>query len=130
MRWLRAFMVLVVLTGAGACGIGGDRAGVTVLAPWTGAEGAVFRQVLDRFTAKTGIRVDFQGTRALNQVLTAEVQKGTPPDIAVLPSLGDLASYVRRDAVRPLDEVLSGEQSHSPRWVQLERVEKGWQRAR
>jgi alpha-glucoside transport system substrate-binding protein len=118
--------------GGAACSVGGERAGVTVLAPWTGAEGAMFRQVLDKFTAKTGIRVDFQGTRALNQVLTAEVQKGTPPDIAVLPSLGDLASYVRRDAVRPLDTVIDSraEQSHSPRWVQLERIAKNGQRAR
>ena len=116
-----ALMLLVASSGV-ACGAVTDS--VTVLAPWTGAEGAVFRQVLDRFTAKTGIRVEFQGTRALNQVLTAEVQKGTPPDIAVLPSLGDLAGYVRRDAVRPLDEVIESraEQSHSPRWVQLERV--------
>src|SRR5690349_21382391 len=109
MRTVRAVAlaaVTVLLAGSGACGVGGDGAGVTVLASWTGGEATAFRKVLDRFTAKTGIRVDFQGTRALNQVLTAEVQKGTPPDIAVLPSPGDLASYVRRAAVRPLDDVI------------------------
>ena len=123
--------VTCLVAGSGACA-GGDGTGVTVLASWTGGEAAAFRQVLDRFTAKTGIRVSYQGTRALNQVLTTEVQKGTPPDIAVLPSLGDLASYVRRSAVRPLDDVIDtgGEQSHSPQWLRLEQMENGNGRAR
>jgi alpha-glucoside transport system substrate-binding protein len=127
MRTVRAVAlaaVALLLTGTAACA-GGDRAGVTVLASWTGGEADAFRQVLDRFTARTGIRVDFRGTRALNQVLTAEVQKGTPPDIAVLPSPGDLASYVRRSAVRPLDDVIDAgaEQSHSPQWLHLEQMD-------
>ncbi|BCJ46037.1 ABC transporter substrate-binding protein [Actinoplanes ianthinogenes] len=116
--------VVVLLTATAAC-TGGDRAAVTVLASWTGGEAAAFRQVLDRFTDKTGIKVDLQGTRALNQVLTAEVQKGTPPDIAVLPSLGDLAGYVRRSAVRPLTGVIDAgtEQSHSAQWLRLEQLD-------
>lgn len=127
MRAVRAVAlaaVVVLLSASGACAAG-DRAAVTVLASWTGGEAAAFRQVLDRFTDTTGIRVDLQGTRALNQVLTAEVQKGTPPDIAVLPSLGDLASYVRRSAARPLDDVIgtAGEQSHSPQWQRLEQMD-------
>jgi alpha-glucoside transport system substrate-binding protein len=127
MRTVRAVAlaaVALLISGSAACA-GGDRAVVTVLASWTGGEGEAFRQVLDRFTDRTGIRVDFQGTRALNQVLTAEVQKGTPPDIAVLPSPGDLASYVRRSAVRPLDDVIDtgAEQSHSPQWLRLERMD-------
>ncbi|BEL04165.1 ABC transporter substrate-binding protein [Actinoplanes sichuanensis] len=113
--------VALLLTGTGAC-TGGDRSSVTVLASWTGGEADAFRQVLDRFTAETGIRVDYQGTRALNQVLTAEVQKGTPPDIAVLPSPGDLGGYVRRSAVRPLDDMTDTAQSHSPQWLRLERI--------
>jgi alpha-glucoside transport system substrate-binding protein len=131
LRSVTAVAVTIALAGTGACA-GRDDAGVTVLASWTGDEAAAFRQVLDRFTAETGIRVELQGTRALNQVLTAEVQKGTPPDIAVLPSLGDLASYVRRSAVRPLDDVIDagGQQSHSPQWEQLERLHDGSRRAR
>ncbi|MBO3743040.1 ABC transporter substrate-binding protein [Actinoplanes flavus] len=124
--------VAALLTGSGGCAAGGDDAGVTVLASWTGREATAFREVLDRFTARTGIRVDYQGTRALNQVLTTEVQKGTPPDIAVLPSPGDLASFVRRGAVRPLDDVIGtgAEQSHSPQWLRLEQIENANGRAR
>lgn len=126
MRTMRAVAlaaVALLVTGIGACA-GGDRSSVTVLASWTGGEAEAFQQVLDRFTAQTGIRVDYRGTRALNQVLTAEVQKGAPPDIAVLPSPGDLGGYVRRSAVRPLDDVIDtgAEQSHSPQWLRLEQI--------
>ncbi|WP_203832824.1 ABC transporter substrate-binding protein [Actinoplanes lobatus] len=125
MRAAALAVVAALLTGAGACGAGGDGESVTVLASWTGGEATAFREVLDRFTARTGIRVDYQGTRALNQVLTTEVQKGTPPDIAVLPSPGDLASFVRRGAVRPLGDVIDAgaEQTHSPQWLRLEQIE-------
>ncbi|WP_199752744.1 ABC transporter substrate-binding protein [Actinoplanes sp. ATCC 53533] len=131
MRAVALAAVALLLSGSAACA-GGDRVGVTVLASWAGGEAAAFRQVLDRFTAKTGIRVHFQGTRALNQVLTAEVLKGTPPDIAVLPSPGDLAGYVRRSAVRPLDDVIDAgsAQSHSPQWLHLERMDNANGRAR
>jgi alpha-glucoside transport system substrate-binding protein len=134
MRTVRAMAlpaVTLLLAATGACARGDDTP-VTVLASWTGGEATAFRQVLDRFTAKTGIRVDFQGTRALNQVLTAELQKGTPPDIAVLPSPGDLANYVRRNAVRPLDDVIDApaQQSHSPQWLRLEQMSNGTGRAR
>ncbi|MFC4068616.1 ABC transporter substrate-binding protein [Actinoplanes subglobosus] len=126
MRTVRAVAmaaVVLLLGGSAACA-GRDDQGVTVLASWTGGEADAFRQVLDRFTDRTGITVDYQGTRALNQVLTAEVQKGTPPDIAVLPSPGDLAGYIRRSAVRPLDDVIDAGagQSHSPQWLRLERM--------
>jgi alpha-glucoside transport system substrate-binding protein len=127
MRRLALLLVLFMLLPVGGCTFG-DKGGVTVLSPWTGAEGAAFQQVLDRFTKKTGIKVEVQGTRALEQVLTAGVQKGTPPDIAVLPSLGELAGYVRQGAVAALDD--PSERSRGGRWVQLEQVQAGGRTAR
>jgi alpha-glucoside transport system substrate-binding protein len=75
---------------------------VTVLATWTGAEETNFRKVLDRFHETTGIEVTYQGTRAARQVLLSEVQKGTPPDIAVLPFPTEMATYRSRSLLRPL----------------------------
>jgi alpha-glucoside transport system substrate-binding protein len=114
---------VLVTVGLGAC-TGADAGSVTVLASWTGAEEQAFRQVLDGFTAHTGIHYDYHGTRALSQVLVSDVQKGSPPDVAVLPNLGELANYVRRDALHPLDDVIgqSQESSHSPQWLELEKA--------
>ncbi|MET7764796.1 ABC transporter substrate-binding protein [Streptomyces sp. NPDC005393] len=98
---------LVVLSAVGAGDMRGrqSNASVTVLASWTGQEAAAFHALLDRFTARYGIRVDYQGTTALREVLSSEVKAGTPPDIAVLPSPGDLAAYA--DMLTQLDTVLS-----------------------
>jgi alpha-glucoside transport system substrate-binding protein len=130
-RTFASLVAVLLATGVGACA-GGDPGSVSVLASWTGAEQAAFQQVLDRFSRQTGIRVHYEGTRALSQVLASDVQQGTAPDIAVLPSLGDLAGYVRQDALRPLDDVISQSQdrSHSPQWRQLETLPRGGQRHR
>jgi hypothetical protein len=39
------------------------------------------------------VRVVYQGTSALDQVLQADLSKGTPPDVVVLPRPGDLQGY-------------------------------------
>ncbi|MDT0309033.1 extracellular solute-binding protein [Streptomyces sp. DSM 44917] len=77
--------------------------GVTVLASWTGDDAAAFAELTDAFTAETGIAVNYQGTTALREVLLSQVQSGSPPDIAILPSLGQLAEYVERGLAFPLD---------------------------
>ncbi|MFJ4635632.1 ABC transporter substrate-binding protein [Streptomyces hygroscopicus] len=100
--WL---VVLCALT-AGDTGVRQSRGGVTVLATWTGAEGQAFRELLDAFTRDHGIHVDYQGTTALREVLSSEVDSGTPPDIAVLPSSGELAAYARQGLLAELDGVV------------------------
>ena len=83
---------------------------VTVLASWSGDEEKAFRGVLDAFTADTGIRVEYQGTSAQREVLLGEVQAGAPPDIAVLPSSGELVDYARLGQVQPLSGVITPDQ--------------------
>lgn len=109
-RRLAAAVALLVLAAA-AVGVGGcaDRSTgrtVTVLASWTGTEESAFRRLLDEFRREEGVEVAYQGTRALRQVLLSDVQKGTPPDVAVLPSPGELAAYLHQGLLRPLDRVI------------------------
>ena len=40
------------------------------------------------FEDATGVRVQYEGTRDLNAVLTTRVQGGNPPDLAGLPGPG------------------------------------------
>ncbi|MCP2164312.1 ABC transporter substrate-binding protein [Goodfellowiella coeruleoviolacea] len=119
-------LVLVVLANAGAGGCASDRLGgaVSLLGPWTGAEEDQFRQALRVFSARTGTQVDYQGTRALGQVLLNDVQQGTPHDVAVLPSPGELARYAAEHAVLPLDDVVGPEweSEYSPQWRKLARA--------
>jgi alpha-glucoside transport system substrate-binding protein len=101
-------LVLALLCTAGlhACSPDGAKGSVSVLATWVGVEEDQFETVLDAFTTKTGIHVNYEGTRAISQVLAANVQAGTPPDVAVLSSPGELAGYARNHQLYPLDGVL------------------------
>ncbi|MCX2729326.1 ABC transporter substrate-binding protein [Saccharopolyspora sp. NFXS83] len=118
-------VLAMLLAGLSGCRIPGTAGSVTVLGPWTGREQTEFTRALDEFTAQTGIRVDFQGTRALGQVLSSGLRDGTPPDVAVLPSIGDLPRY--GDRLEPLDDVLDRgwTAEHSRQWQDLARVGGG-----
>ncbi|WP_370945407.1 ABC transporter substrate-binding protein [Amycolatopsis sp. cg5] len=120
------FLLLTVLLLTGACTAVAKPA-LSVLASWTGDEEKAFKAVLRGFTEETGIEVTYTGTRALSQVLRSDVQKGQPPDVAVLPSPGELATYVRTGDVQPIDGVLGPhpEESYSEQWLQLQRAGTG-----
>jgi alpha-glucoside transport system substrate-binding protein len=118
----------VLLLGANACGTAGPGR-VIVLASWTGAEEADFRTVLRAFTSATGIEFDYQGTRALDQVLASDVQHGTSPDVAVLPNPGSLATYARGGKLQPLDTLLGPQEGYPEQWRDLEKAGTGRQYA-
>jgi alpha-glucoside transport system substrate-binding protein len=124
-RWARALLsvaALLVAAGPAACA-GPDAGTVSVLATWTGGEESDFRNVLNAFTADTGIEVNYTGTRALSEVLASDVQEDTTPDVAVLPSIGELASYARRNALKPLDGLIDQSTAgRSRQWLELEKA--------
>jgi alpha-glucoside transport system substrate-binding protein len=101
----KALLGVILLLAGALAGCASTGPVVSVIAIWTGEEGARFQRILDAFTAKTGIMVDYQGTRAVDQVLASDVAKGTPPDIAILSRPNDLARYQRAGDLQPLDEV-------------------------
>jgi alpha-glucoside transport system substrate-binding protein len=114
---------VLVAASVGACaGVGAGS--VSVLVVWSGDTKDAFQAVLDEFTKTKGIKVNLTGTRALSQVLASDVQKGSPPDIAVLPSLGELAGYARRGALQPLDGVIDQSKAdpRSQQWLELEKA--------
>jgi alpha-glucoside transport system substrate-binding protein len=83
--------------------IGGE---VSMLGPWGGDEEAPLRAVLEPFEARTGITVNYTGSRDLVNLLRIGVDSGTPPDIADLPSPGVLAEFAKGGALTPLDDVI------------------------
>lgn len=79
---------------------------VNVLAVWGGAELENFRQVVKPFEDATGIRVNYEGTRDLNAVLTTRVQGGNPPDVAGLPGPGQLEEFAQAGKLVALNNVV------------------------
>lgn len=120
---IRLLVLILVLAGLPACASSGSAGTVQVLASWTGGEEKSFRAVLDAFEAEENIRVEYVGTRAVGQVLQSDVQQGSPPDIAVLPSPGELASYARDGYLVPLDDIVEERgDEYSGQWLQLEKA--------
>lgn len=80
---------------------------VTLLANWTGDNERRFREdVLDPFEERHHIHVEYQGSSAESQVLSADVEAGTQPDVAVLTGPGELASYYHDGRLEPVDGLI------------------------
>jgi alpha-glucoside transport system substrate-binding protein len=121
-QWVRAAAAVtaVLLAVATAACASDDKGSVSVLGTWTGHEGDMFEQVLGAFQKKTGIKVRYTGTRAVGEVLASAVQRGFPPDVAVLPGPGELRTYVGH-GLQPLDGVLDVG-TLGPLWRNLQKL--------
>ena len=81
-------------------------AGVSILAVWGGDEEAGFRQLLDGFTAETGISYTYEGDRDVQEVVKQRLAGGNPPDIAIIPRPGEIAALAKAGALIPLSSML------------------------
>lgn len=103
---------LAVLAAAVVVGVRalGQEPTVTLLANWTRDDEKNFRKsVIEPFERKYHIHVDYQGSNAESQVLGADVEAGTPPDVVVLTGPGELAEYARQKNLLPLEDLVDPE---------------------
>jgi alpha-glucoside transport system substrate-binding protein len=103
--------------------IGGS---VSVLAVWGGSELDIFNNMVKPFQDRTGITVNYEGTRDIQAVLTTRVQAGNPPDIAGLPGPGQMAEFARQGKLVDLAAVLDlarMHQEYAQSWLDLGTVD-------
>jgi alpha-glucoside transport system substrate-binding protein len=96
------------------------------LAVWGGDERESFLAMVKPFEERTGVKVEYEGTRDLNAVLTTRVQGGNPPTVAALPGPDQMAEFARRGALVSLDRVLnpnSLRQHYAQAWLDLGSVD-------
>jgi alpha-glucoside transport system substrate-binding protein len=118
-RTLGVLGVCLALLAALVVGVNAYRwnGSVTLLANWTGDDEKNFTaQVISRFEKKYRIHVIYQGSSAESQVLAADLETGTPPDVAVLPGPGELADYAYDGHLQPLDKLV-GTKDFSTTWM-------------
>lgn len=82
---------------------------ITVIANWGGGERDAFQKVIDAFTAKTSIPVNYEQSRNLEALVRTRVAGGNPPDIAFEPRPGALAEFAKAGNLIPLDEPVGKE---------------------
>ncbi|MFC4472628.1 ABC transporter substrate-binding protein [Streptomyces xiangluensis] len=117
-RFRTVLLVCALLFTAAACELAApgrteDQEKVTILGTWTGRQGEQFEELLDGF----GIPYEYQGTAAQREVLLSEVQAGEPPDIVIMPGLGELAEYANQGRLEELSHHDIYEKSeYGPPW--------------
>jgi ABC-type glycerol-3-phosphate transport system substrate-binding protein len=74
----------------------GAAGSLNVLSLWGGSEEAAFKAMLDAFTAKTGIAVNYEADRnTYSTTLQSRITGGNPPDIAIIPGIGFLRRFAK-----------------------------------
>lgn len=101
---------------------------VTMMGVWGGHELEIFQEVMAAFTAKTGIEVQFEGTRDLPTLLQTRLAAGNPPDVAAIPGPGAMKEYVAQGALVDLSQVLDLDrlqEDMGPAWIELGSYQDG-----
>ncbi|NUP38494.1 MAG: extracellular solute-binding protein [Streptomyces sp.] len=108
------FVVVLLLTAATGIVVvwaeQDDQQPVTILGTWTGTQEQQFKEVLQGF----GIPFRYQGTAAQREVLLSKVQSGEPPDIVIMPGIGELAEYADQKRLKRLNGLYDPQQYGSP----------------
>ncbi|MEV6490879.1 hypothetical protein AB0M20_20005 [Actinoplanes sp. NPDC051633] len=104
-------MAVALLTAAalhGCTGATADDRVLVVLGPWpdNSIEATVFVRVLKAYEKKATLDITYQGTRAIGQVLSGKIKDGTLPDVAIMPQVGEMASYATEDLARPVTSLV------------------------
>ena len=94
---------------------------VNILGPETGAEGEGFLEAFVPFEERTGIDVQYSGTRDATTELNLALEAGDPPDIVVIPQPGRILQFGETgDAVAlPQDMLDRIAGAYDPFWFDL-----------
>jgi alpha-glucoside transport system substrate-binding protein len=81
---------------------------VEILGVWKDDEAKRFEQVLDRFSAQTGVQAVYSSTngRDITAVLDERLAAGTAPELTFVPQPGVLQRYARSGQIRPIDDIV------------------------
>ncbi|MEO8229187.1 MAG: extracellular solute-binding protein [Chloroflexota bacterium] len=94
--------------GSPGASTGGGQLGgsVSVIGTWTGAEQESFLAMVKPWEDQTGAKVEYTGTRDINNILSTGIRSGLLPDLAGLPGPGQMQEYAKAGALKPLTDVV------------------------
>ncbi len=79
---------------------------VRMSGPFTDNDAVKFNESMKSFTEKTGIKVEYEGSKEFEASIAIRVNGGNPPDIADFPQPGLLENFVKAGKVVDLNKVL------------------------
>jgi alpha-glucoside transport system substrate-binding protein len=93
-------------TSGSASGSTGSGKTLTIMTSNSGKDAAGYEAVLAAFTAKTGIKVEHEGTQEFESQIVARAEGGNPPDLAEFPQSGLLKDIDKINPMVDLSKVL------------------------
>src|SRR5262249_1287491 len=95
-------LATVLVAGGNARPASKSASSIEVFSLWGGSEQEAFLKVTAAFTKATGIDVKYTSGRDFTTDLRARLAAGNPPDVAIVPRPGFLASYARQGVLKDL----------------------------
>jgi alpha-glucoside transport system substrate-binding protein len=95
---------------------------VTLFGPYTGEYEAKLIDSLAEFEDWTGIDIQYSGSGDFETTLTAEVDRGSPPDIAIFDIPSELLGFVRRGEVVDVSTFLNPDwlaRNYKQSWLEM-----------
>ncbi|MFC0213678.1 ABC transporter substrate-binding protein [Paenibacillus chartarius] len=79
---------------------------VTMFGPFTDADQVKFENSIKEFETKTGIDIQYEGSKEFEATISIRVDGGNAPDIADFPQPGLLASFVKKGKVLDVNKLM------------------------
>ncbi|MHC1783198.1 MAG: ABC transporter substrate-binding protein [Anaerolineaceae bacterium] len=99
---------------------------VTMEGPFTDADAVKFDNSVKDFEDKTGIDIQYTGSKEFEASITIKVEGGNPPDIVDFPQPGLLGSLVAKDLAVDLTDVIDQDwlkENYNQSWLDMAMME-------
>ncbi len=94
---------------------------VTMTGPFTDNDAVKFNESVKDFSAKTGIKIVYEGSKEFEASITVRVEGGNAPDIVDFPQPGLLAGFAKKGKVVDLNKALpaSYKKNYIQSWLDM-----------
>jgi len=94
---------------------------VTMTGPFTDNDAVKFNESVKDFSAKTGIKIVYEGSKEFEASITVRVEGGNAPDIVDFPQPGLLAGFAKKGKVVDLNKALpaSWKNNYIQSWLDM-----------
>jgi alpha-glucoside transport system substrate-binding protein len=99
---------------------------VTMAGPFTDNDAVVFDESIKDFEDRTGIDIQYSGSKEFEASITIQIDGGNPPDIVDFPQPGLLATSVKKGKVIDLNTVINPDwltQNYSNAWLNMAKIQ-------
>ena len=98
---------------------------VTMTGPFVDADAVKFNDSMKDFQTKTGITIQYSGSKTFEASITTQVQSGAPPDVVDVPQPGLAATFAKQGKVTAADKLIPTswlKQNYKQSWLDIPTV--------